>query len=194
MNPPWIGRVEPFRIYGNLYFVGTVPASAHLIDTGDGLILLDSGYPHTLYLVLHSIWELGFNPREIRYIVHSHGHYDHLGATRALLELVGAKTFLGRLDAEYANGNVNLTLADELGYHFNEFFAPDVLLDDGSLIRLGNTVIRCVHSPGHTPGTMSFFFDVHGESGTRTAGMFGGAGVGTLKRDFLEKHQSMMCF
>lgn len=190
MKAPWFGHVDPFRIYGNLYFVGTVPASSHLIDTGDGLILIDSGYPQRLHLVLESIWELGFDPRKIRYIVHSHGHYDHLGATRSLVELTGAKTFLGRDDADYANGKVNLTLADFLGYQYSEFefFEPDVLLDDNSRIILGNTEIRCVHTPGHSPGVMSFFFDAHGPQGDLRAGMFGGSGLFTMQKKFLEAH------
>lgn len=187
---PWSGKIKPFCVYGNLYFVGTVPASAHLIDTGAGLILLDVGFPQSLHQVIESIWELGFDPRNIKYIVNSHGHYDHLGATRTLVEMTGAKTFLGREDADYANGKVNLTWADELGYHYYEhdYFQPDVLLDEGSLIELGNTSIRCKHTPGHTPGTMSFFFKVHGSDGDKVAGMFGGSGLNTQQKKFLDKY------
>lgn len=79
----WESRMEPFRVFGNLYFVGTKPASAHLIDTGAGLILLDSGYPETLYLVLDSIRRLGFRLEDLALILHSHGHIDHIGGTRA---------------------------------------------------------------------------------------------------------------
>ena len=93
-----MNHIKPFKICGNIYFVGTEPASSHLIATEEGLILLDSGYPQTLHHVIESIWELGFDPREIRCVIHSHGHYDHLGATRALLELADAETFLGAED------------------------------------------------------------------------------------------------
>ena len=86
----WESRMEPFRVFGNLYFVGTEPASAHLIDTGAGLILLDSGYPETLYLVLDSIRRLGFRLEDLALILHSHGHIDHIGGTRALVELTGS--------------------------------------------------------------------------------------------------------
>ena len=190
---PYEGAVKPFRIYGNCYFVGTIPASSHLIDTGEGLILIDPGFPQSLYLVLESIRELGFDPHDIRYIINTHGHYDHLGATRALTEMTGAKTFLGRADADYANGKVNLTWAEELGYRYekHEFFQPDVLLDDGAVIQLGDTGIRCRHTPGHTPGTMSFFLTLHGKRGDKAAGMFGGNGVNTLRRDFLVKHPEL---
>ena len=79
------GRIEPFRIIGNVYFVGTFQASSHLIDTGDGLILIDTGYSNTLYLVLRSIYKLGFKPEDIKYIVHTHWHWDHTEATAAIL-------------------------------------------------------------------------------------------------------------
>ena len=54
--PPWEGSFPAFKIFGNLYFVGTQPASTHIIDTGDGLIMLDSGYQHLLYSVINGIY------------------------------------------------------------------------------------------------------------------------------------------
>ena len=186
MNHPWEGRIEPFRVYGNLYFVGTRPAPNHLINTTDGLILIDTGYPQSLYLVIDSIWSLGFSPDQIKMILHTHGHYDHLGGTRALCELTGAKTYLGKGDASYADGSVNLTWADLLGHEYTETFVPDVLLEDGDLISLGNTEIRCVHTPGHTPGTFSFFFDAVGEQGSKRCGLFGGVGFNSMELSFLD--------
>ena len=187
VNTPWTGRVEPFRIFGNLYFAGTIPASTHLIDTGEGLILIDSGYPQSLYLVIESIWELGFKTSDVRYIVHSHGHYDHMGATRALVELTGAKTFLGAPDKDYVTWDNPLNWAGELGCPFTETFEPDVLLNDGDIIQLGNTVIHCVSTPGHTLGTMSFFFEVE-ENGRRLrAGMHGGVGMNSLAKSYLQR-------
>ena len=184
----WDGYVKPFKIFGNLYFVGTEPASSHLIDTGDGLILLDTGYQHSLYLVLNNIWELGFSPYDIKYLVHTHGHIDHFGATRALVELTGAKTFLGKPDEEYANGKLDLSYAKELGMEFKETFQPDVLLNDGDVIRLGNTEIKCVATPGHTPGAMSYFFNVTDGKETFRAGLHGGMGINTLTKEFLDNY------
>ena len=137
VKEPWTGRVEPFRIFGNLYFAGTIPASCHLIDTGDGLILIDTGYPQNFYLVIESIWELGFRPADVRYIVHSHGHYDHMGATRSLVELTGARNFIGAADRDFVTWDNPLNWANELGFEFTEAFEPDVLLNDGDVISLG---------------------------------------------------------
>ena len=109
MKEPWIGYVKPFKIFGNLYFVGTEPASTHIIDTGAGLIMLDSGYQQSLYLVIHNMHLLGLHPLDLKYIVMTHGHIDHFGATRALVELTGAKTFIGEKDRDSANGTLDLS-------------------------------------------------------------------------------------
>lgn len=185
---PWKGFVEPFKIFGNLYFVGTVPASTHLIDTGAGLILIDPGYPQSLYLVVRNIAKLGFSVDDVKYIVCTHGHYDHIGAVRALVELTGAKTFLGKEDASYADGTEDLTAATEIGTKYYEQFTPDVLLSDGDWIRLGNTAILCRSAPGHTPGTMAFFFDVTDGKKTYRAAMHGGVGMNSMKKQWLDKY------
>ena len=141
--------VKPFCIWGNLYFVGTEEASTHIVDTGDGLIMFDSGYQKTLYLVIHNMHLCGLNPLDLKYIVHTHGHIDHFGGTKALAELTGAKTFLGRNDRKYANGELDLSYAKELGMEFTETFEPDVLLDDGDIIELGNSQIKALATRGN---------------------------------------------
>ena len=188
MKEPWKGYVKPFKIFGNLYFVGTEPASTHIIDTGEGLIMLDSGYHQSLYIVIHNMHLLGLNPLDLKYIVHTHGHIDHFGATKALVSLTGAKTFLGAPDKEYANGKLDLSYATELGMEFSETFEPDILINDGDIIELGNTKIRAVATPGHTPGAMSYFFDVTDGVEAFRAGLHGGMGINTLCREFLDKY------
>ena len=188
MKQAWEGYSEPFKIYGGLYFIGTRPASTHLIDTGEGLIIIDPGYPHSLYLVIDGLYRLGFKTSDIKIIVHSHGHYDHLGGTRALVELTGAKTYIGAPDATMADGSIDLTWARELGATYREAFIPNVLLHDGDTISLGNTEITCYLTPGHTAGTMSFFFDIDGEYGKKRCGMFGGAGFNSMELAFLDAY------
>ena len=184
----WDGYVKPFKIFGNLYFVGTKPASVHIIDTGYGLIALDTGYQESLYVVIDNIYKLGLNPHDIKYILLTHGHIDHFGAARVLTELTGAKTVLGRPDRDYANGKLDLSYAKELGMEFKETFEPDVLIDDGDIIKLGNTEITCVATPGHTPGAMSYFFNVTDGKETYRAGLHGGMGINTLSAEFLTKY------
>ncbi len=185
---PWKFYVEPFRIAGNLYYVGNADVSSHLIDTGQGLILIDTGFPQTLYLLLESIRRLGFNPYDVQYILHSHGHYDHFGGTRALVELTGAKTALGAQDLEVLKSRPELSWAPEYGVNFYETFEVDISLINGQLISLGNTSIFCIHTPGHTSGTMSFFLEIEVDGAIYTAGIHGGPGLNTLTTKFLKEN------
>lgn len=186
---PWENTFPPFRILGNLYFVGGKPASVHIIDTGDGLIMLDAGYQHSLYITIDNIYRLGLNPHDIKYILLTHGHIDHFGAAKALKELTGAALMLGKEDLLYATGELDLSYAKELGMEFHETFTPDFLLNDGDTISLGNTVVTAVATPGHTPGAMSYFFDVTDGKETYRAGLHGGMGINTLEKGFLEKYK-----
>lgn len=189
MYTPWTEYMEPFKIKGNLYFVGCVAASSHLIATSEGLILLDTGYPQNLYMVIDGIYKLGFSPYDIKYIIHSHGHYDHLGGTKALVELTGAKTFIGAGDEDYANGKLDLTWAKELGYDaYHEAFEPDFILHDGDKITLGEVEMEFAAAPGHTPGTLAIFFNITDEGKEYKVAMHGGVGFNSMSLEFLDKY------
>ena len=165
-----LGDMIPFRIIGNLYFVGTYGASSHMIDTGKGLILIDAGYEETADVVIESLETLGYDVKDVKYILISHGHDDHSDGVPKLVARSGAKVFMHEADNRYLKG-----------------FLPDVYLKDGDTVRLGNTEILCLHTPGHTAGVMSFFFNVTDGESTYRAGMFGGAGVHQLKKAYLDK-------
>ena len=135
--------ILPFRMAGNLYFVGTRAQSSHLIDTGDGLILMDVGDEANADFVLESIATLGFDVKNVKHILLTHGHYDHSHGTMKIKEKCGAPVYLFEPDVKYLNG-----------------FLPDVYLKDGDVIRQGNTEILCLFTPGHTEGTASYFFDL----------------------------------
>ena len=190
MKSVWKQRVDPFTVWGNVKFCGTVVSSNHIIDTGEGLILIDSGLPETLYLFLESLWEVGYKPSDIRVILHTHGHYDHAGATKSLLCLAPeARTYIGAGDADIVRGKNDLSLAEALGAEFDGFFEPDVCLKDGDMVVLGNTAVRCVSTPGHSDGTMTYFFDAVDESGKKLrCGMHGGAGINSMMLEYYQKH------
>ena len=189
MEHPWEGAMTPFRILGSTWFVGTRPASTHIIDTGDGLIMLDSGYQESLYLVIDSMHRCGFDPKDLRYIIHSHGHIDHAAATRALVEMTGAETFIGEGDLRMVDGSrPELTWAPEYSMAFPPPFRPDHLLHNGNQIKLGNVTIDCVATPGHTPGVISFFWNVEDDGKVYRAGTFGGAGMNSMQSAYVHKY------
>ena len=185
---PWEGAFEPLKIFGNLYFVGSVPASVHIVDTGDGLVMLDCGYMHELYLTVDNMYRVGLDPHDLKYILLTHGHIDHFGAARALKELTGAKLVIGEKDAPVARGDNDLSYAKELNMEFCETFEPDILLRDGDTVSCDNTVFTAAATPGHTAGAMSYFFNVTDGTETFRAGLHGGMGTNTLTREYLTRY------
>ena len=185
---PWEYAIDPFRIGNDLFYVGNRYVSSYLINTGHGLILIDSGLPQTLYLLLESIRRLGFHPEDIAYVLHTHGHYDHIGGTRALVGISRARTAIGTADAEMIAERPELTRTHELGLEFFEGFEVDLALTDGQTIKLGHTTVTCVHTPGHTAGCFSFFFDTIERGRILRAGLPGGRGLSSLSGDYLSHY------
>ena len=189
MHRPYLMDRAPFQIRGNLYFVGNLWCSSPLIDAGERLILLDTPCAGSMPGLIHNIWKLGFNPEDLKYIIVSHAHTDHYACVNALVHLSGAKTFLSAVDAKDMREHPERMEAmnRELGY-YNESFVPDVELQDGDLIQLGNTTIRCVLTPGHTIGVMSHFWTLQDGQDTIRVGIYGGAGFVSVSEAALRRN------
>ncbi len=181
-------NIEPFRIFGNLYYVGDKRVCCHLIDTGKGLILFDTGFSHATHLLIRNIYKLGFNPKDVKIIIHSHGHFDHFGGGRRMKELYGCKICMGKLDVERLKINPRTALMEFSPEPYATIPETDVSLEDGDYISLGNTKIRCVSAPGHTEGTMAFFFNVNDGNTEKQVGYWGGVGFFTIYQDYLKKY------
>lgn len=177
---------KPFRIFGNLYYIGDEKVCSYLVDTGDGLIIFDTGHPHTIHLLVQSIWELGFNPADIKYIIHTHGHFDHFGASNEFRTLYGCKTIMSRIDMEMIRDNPNGALLSFYPIPYVKLPIIDETFEDGDVIALGNTKVLCVLTPGHSPGNTSFFFDVQDDKKTCRVAYFGGAGFNCLRKVSLD--------
>ena len=174
-----------FRLHENLYFIGCEAVSVHLLDTEEGLVLIDTGYPDMLELILSNIEALGFSPKNIRALLHTHAHIDHFGTTRELVALSGATTYMSRIDNDIFCGPQDLTWAKELHLSPIPPFASDVLLEDGDTLTFGSTRVRCVLTPGHTAGTLSYVITL--PDGT-VAAMHGGGGMNSMRSDFLRRY------
>lgn len=177
--------VKPFKVAGNVYYIGDSKVCAHLIDTGEGLIMFDSGFQHSIHLLVQAVWEAGFNPADIRLLIHSHEHFDHIGAANEFKDLYGCKLAISRAGAEIMRERPELVYLKACPNPYASLFTPDLELEDGQVIKLGNTRIECVLTPGHSPGVMSFFFDTEENGTTYHVGYFGGAGFNTLYREKL---------
>lgn len=176
---PAIARIEPFKIADGLYYVGDIKVCIHLVDTDDGLILFDSGYLGAAHLLIDSIWRAGFDPQNVRWIIHTHGHSDHFGASDAFRAMYGTKLAISKVDAEKLRRS-SRTPIDTQSFPYAKVPAFDYEIEDGEVFVLGNKKIRCVLTPGHTMGVLSFFFDVTENGKTYRAGLYGGAGTNAM--------------
>ena len=177
--------VHPFRIFGNVWYVGDDWVCVHLIDTGDGLLLIDCGNTGATAMLVNAIWEAGFNPADVKWLVLSHGHLDHIGGAAFFRNMFGTKIYLGAPDAKMYREHPELSFIQDAGNVSEALVMPDVEINDGDVIRFGNTDVRFYLSPGHTMGVISCFFDAHEGEKTVRCGYYGGFGFNTLQKDYL---------
>lgn len=156
----WNARQEPFRVFGNTYYVGVAGLSAVLITSEAGHILLDGGLPQSAAPIAENIRKLGFDARDIRLIVNSHAHFDHAGGIRALQRLSGAAVAASPAGARVLEQG--LPGADDPQYAFgpDENRFPPVkgvrAVADKETLRVGTLAITAHHTPGHTPGSTTW--------------------------------------
>lgn len=179
--------VKPFQMFGNLYYVGDAWTCVHLVDTGEGLLLFDAGNcaGGAVAMLIQSIWEAGFNPADVKWIVLSHGHVDHIGAVNFFKRMFGTKVYMGAPDAKNFQEHPELSLIQESTDYMDEIFEVDVAIQDGDRLTFGNTEVQFYLVPGHTEGVISCFFPVTDGVETKRVGYYGGFGFNTLQKDYL---------
>src|SRR6187431_705497 len=100
MFDPWRAPIPPRHIISNIYYVGAIGVSSYLITTPDGHILLDTGFAETVPIILRGVEQLGFRPADIKFILSSHAHIDHVGGHALMKEAVrGAQVVASAADA-----------------------------------------------------------------------------------------------
>ncbi len=164
---------EPFRIAGNLYYVGTNDVAVFLITGPDGHVLIDGGYPGTPPMIVASIARLGFDIRDVRVLLNSEPHGDHAGGLAALQEASGAALWASAASADViaAGGDDPdlalplraLVWAGIIGYPAARV---DHRLADGDTVRVGPIALTAHVTGGHTRGCTSWSFRVR--EGDRT--------------------------
>lgn len=155
----WNQPVKPYRIIGNVYYVGASDVSSYLITTPNGHILLDSGFYETVPQIQKNVEQLGFRFADIKILINSHAHYDHTGGLALLKELTKATFITSRGDADLlARGGKNdFGFGDRFPY---QPVTADKLLDDGDKVELGGMVLTAHLTPGHTRGCITWTMKV----------------------------------
>ena len=157
MPASWTARQTPVRLYGSTYYVGAQGLSIALIDTGAGLILVDAGVNEGRDMLADNLRTLGFRMGDIKYILITEPHFDHSGGAAALAAATGA-TIVASPEAAAVLRSGYPSADDPQHSSLPEMTPTQALREirDGETLRLGNTVVTALATPGHTAGSMSW--------------------------------------
>ena len=153
----WNKAGPPFRVYGNTYYVGTCGIAAILIVGDAGDILIDSGSAGAEELITANIRMLGFRPSDVKILLHSHEHYDHIGGMARLKALTGAKLYASAHAARALERGA--PIPEDPQFELHHAFPPvqvDKVLEGDPLVTLGDIRLNGAATPGHTPGALSW--------------------------------------
>ncbi len=156
-SPAWTEPFPPFRIAGNLYYVGSKDLASYLISTPQGLILINANLQSSVPQIERSVEKLGFHIRDIKILLISHAHYDHCAGAAQILKLTGAKYEVMAADVPVveSGGSDDFQYAKDKSMHFPPAHV-DRVLHDGDQVSLGGTTLTAHLTPGHTKGTTTW--------------------------------------
>jgi metallo-beta-lactamase class B len=160
-DPNWTRPFPPFRIIGNIYWVGSYDLATYLITTPQGNILINTGVGDTAKQIKASVEQLGFKLADTKILTATHGHFDHVAGMAELKRMTGAKLIVSEQDKELleSGGKADFRFGDTPGAQF-EPVTVDSTFKDSDTISLGGTVLTAHHHPGHTKGATSFTLNV----------------------------------
>jgi metallo-beta-lactamase class B len=173
-SPPY-KSIEPIKLFDNLYFVGTNTVGSIIADTGDGLVMIDTGIGDIdIALMVNDMKKLGLDPSRIKLILISHEHFDHYGGVQYLKKNVCPEA---KVAMSLTGWNLLQTVPSEWAYIGTRPQSVDIYLSDGMKIKVGKEIFQIVSTPGHSPGCLSFIFPVTDYGETHMAGLMGGSAV-----------------
>ncbi len=153
----WLAPRPPIKVFGTTYLVGFGGLSVALIDTGQGLILIDGALPQAAPAILANVDKLGFRPRDIKYILSTEPHFDHAGGLAALARDTGATVVASPRGADGLRTGRLAADDPQRGYDSRFPAVRSVrVIRDGEKLTLGNTIVTARATPGHTMGSMSW--------------------------------------
>lgn len=169
------GLLEPTRVFDQLYSVGQNAVSSFALVTSAGIVLFDTlnNPEEAEQIIVPNLRRVGLDPKNIKYIVVTHGHGDHYGGARYLQKTFGARVMASALDW-------NMMTAENTRGPFAGLEPPqtDMVIEDGQRLVVGDTTLQFYITPGHTPGTVSTIFTVTDQGQRHVVGFHGGTGGG----------------
>jgi metallo-beta-lactamase class B len=168
--------VKPFRVIGNIYYVGANEVTSFLITGNAGHILLDGGFAETAPQIRQNLEALGFHLADVKILLNGQAHLDHAGGLASLKQLSGARLIASAADAELMarGGKGDFAFGDRLTY---EPVKADRIVADGESISLGDTKMTAHMTPGHTKGCTTWTMSVDENSKTYQVVFLGGVTI-----------------
>ncbi len=167
----WNQPFKPFRVIGNIYYVGTNNLACYLITSPAGHVLIDTGMEESVPIVKANIESLGYKLKYVRVILSGHAHFDHVAGHADMQAATGAKIYASAADAEI------LESGGKKGFHPLTPYKPvkvDKVIKDGEIFRLGPIGMKAYLTPGHTEGNTTWTTTVE-EGGKKYDVVFAGS-------------------
>jgi metallo-beta-lactamase class B len=153
----WGKPGPPFRIFGNSYYVGTCGITAILVTGDEGHVLIDGGTEAGADRIAANIEALGFSLGNVKLLLHSHEHFDHVAGLARLQQLSGARLLASPEAAPVLRSGIAADVDPQAGMH--EAFPAarvDAIVREGETVKLGKLAFTPIATPGHTPGALSW--------------------------------------
>ena len=160
--------VTPFQIFDNFFYVGIEWVGSYLLVTTDGLILIDSLHEPYVETSAENIRKLGFDPADVRYVIGTHGHFDHVGGHAYYQRTFGSRVGMAAGDWKRAQTDAHRQLWGM------DMADVDMVIQDGDTLELGDQTMTFYHTPGHTEGVLSMEFTVRDGDESHRAVIYGG--------------------
>jgi metallo-beta-lactamase class B len=157
-DPEWLQPFEPFRIAGNLYYVGSKGLASYLVATPEGHVLINSDLEESVPLLRASVEKLGFKLTDVKVLLISHAHFDHDAGSAAIKKLTGARYMVMDADVPVVESG------GKADFQYPQSVYPpakvDRVLRDGDVVKLGGTTLVAHLTPGHTRGCTTWTLQV----------------------------------
>ena len=179
-NPDWTMNHAPFRIVGNVYYVGSKDLASYLITTSQGDILINSSLPSSVALIRKNVEALGFHLKDVKILLISHAHWDHAAGSAEIKRLTGAKYMVMDADVPVVESGGKTDF--QYGSSKESQFPPtkvDRVLHDGDEVKLGGVVLVAHKTPGHTKGCTTWTMKVREDTKTYNVVIVGSPNVNT---------------
>ena len=166
--------MKPTKIFDNLAALGGIGTIMYVLEVGEDLYLFDALIPGKPFeeIFENGMKELGYDPRKVKALFVSHGHFDHYGIADYLVDNYGIAVYMSRTDYEFSSAD-----CDGRGRPDWKLRVVPTFVDEDSVIDLGGETVQIVYTPGHTPGGLSFIIPVYDDGRPMHAALWGGTSM-----------------